>query len=194
MSTNKHVVVIGLGNPLMGDDGLGLATLDCLRTAYALPPEVELVDGGTWGMNLLPVIEDAGELILIDAIDIAAAPGTLVRLEREGLPRYLPPQISPPQGDFREGLRRARWCGSSARRCRAISPPRSRRIRSICATCSRWPSCAARCRRTRPRWACSPKASSCGTRSATGCNAASKSWRKRSRRRSRAAASKPRAS
>ncbi|MGH7521399.1 MAG: hydrogenase maturation protease, partial [Gemmatimonadales bacterium] len=54
---NARVVVIGLGNPLMGDDGLGLITLDHLRTAYAFPPDVELVDGGTWGMNLLPVVE-----------------------------------------------------------------------------------------------------------------------------------------
>jgi hydrogenase maturation protease len=105
MSTSKHrVVVIGLGNPLMGDDGFGLAVLDELRTDYALPPEVELVDGGTWGMNLLPVVEDADELILIDAIDIGAAPGTMVRLEHARLPRYLATKISPHQVDLRDVL------------------------------------------------------------------------------------------
>ena len=71
--------MIGLGNPIMGDDGLGLAVLEHLQAAYVFPPDVELVDGGTWGMNLLPIIEDAGELILIDAIDAGAPAGTFVR-------------------------------------------------------------------------------------------------------------------
>ena len=80
MSTSRdaltdRTVVIGLGNPLMGDDGLGLAALARLSEDWTVPPEVELVDGGTWGMNLLPLIEDAGRLILIDAINVGAAPG-----------------------------------------------------------------------------------------------------------------------
>ena len=105
MSTNKRrVIVIGLGNPLMGDDGLGLAVLDELRTGYAMSPEVELVDGGTWGISLLPVIEDADELILIDAIDVGQAPGTFVRIEHDRLPRYLATKISPHQVDLRDVL------------------------------------------------------------------------------------------
>jgi len=105
MSTNNsRVVVIGLGNPLMGDDGLGLAVLDELRSGYALPEDVELVDGGTWGLNLLPVIEDAQELILIDAIDAGQPPGSLVRLEHHQLPRYLATKISPHQVDLRDVL------------------------------------------------------------------------------------------
>jgi hydrogenase maturation protease len=113
MSTNNtRVVVIGLGNPLMGDDGLGLAALDELRSGYALPPEVELVDGGTWGMNLLPVIEDAAELILIDAIDVGATPGTFVRLEHARLPRYLATKISPHQVDLRDVLALAELRGT----------------------------------------------------------------------------------
>ena len=97
-------VVIGLGNPLMGDDGLGLAALERLRAEYAVPGDVELVDGGTWGMNLLPIIEDAGHVLLIDAIDVGAAPGTFVRLERARLPRYLATKISPHQVDLRDVL------------------------------------------------------------------------------------------
>jgi hydrogenase maturation protease len=113
MSTNDpRVVVIGLGNPLMGDDGLGIAVLDELRTGYSLAPEVELVDGGTWGMNLLPVIEDADELILIDAIDVGATPGTFVRLEHARLPRYLATKISPHQVDLRDVLALAELRGT----------------------------------------------------------------------------------
>jgi hydrogenase maturation protease len=113
MSINKRrTVVIGLGNPLMGDDGLGLAVLDELRTGYALPPDVELVDGGTWGMNLLPVIEDADELILIDAIDVGEKPGAPVRLEHDRLPRYLATKISPHQVDLRDVLALAELRGT----------------------------------------------------------------------------------
>lgn len=113
MSTNeKRTVVIGLGNPLMGDDGLGLVALQRLRADYPVPPEVELVDGGTWGMNLLPVIEDAAQLILIDAIDVGAAPGTPVRLERARLPRYLATKISPHQVDLRDVLALAELRGT----------------------------------------------------------------------------------
>jgi hydrogenase maturation protease len=108
----RHVVVIGLGNPIMGDDGLGLAVLEHLQAAYVFPPDVELVDGGTWGMNLLPIIEDAGELILIDAIDAGAPAGTFVRLEHDRLPRYLATKISPHQVDLRDVLALAELRGT----------------------------------------------------------------------------------
>lgn len=107
-----HTVVIGLGNPLMGDDGLGLAALARLRDEWDLPPDVELVDGGTWGMTLLPTIEDAEHVILIDAIDVAAEPGTEVVLERARLPRYLATKISPHQVDLRDVLALAELRGT----------------------------------------------------------------------------------
>jgi hydrogenase maturation protease len=53
MTPTRRTLVLGLGNPIMGDDGVGVAALQRLRTDWTLPPEVELVDGGTWGMNLL---------------------------------------------------------------------------------------------------------------------------------------------
>ena len=100
----RRTVVIGLGNPLMGDDGLGLAALARLQELWNVAPDVDLVDGGTWGMNLLPVIEDAGRVLLIDAIDVGAVPGTEVVLPRHRLPRYLAMKISPHQVDLRDVL------------------------------------------------------------------------------------------
>lgn len=97
-------VVIGLGNPLMGDDGLGLAALARLRDRWCVPDGVELVDGGTWGMNLLPVIEDAGAVVFLDAIDAGRLPGSVIVLERDDLPRFLALKISPHQVDLREVL------------------------------------------------------------------------------------------
>ena len=100
----SRTLVLGLGNPLMGDDGVGVAALECLREEWELPPEVELIDGGTWGMNLLPLVESAPRLILMDAIRTGARPGTLTVLERRELPRYFSLKLSPHQIDLREVL------------------------------------------------------------------------------------------
>lgn len=99
-----NALVLGLGNPIMGDDGLGLAALARLARDWDLPPSVSLVDGGTWGMNLLPQIETADQLILLDAIRAGTPPGTLVVIERDELPRYFSLKISPHQIDLREVL------------------------------------------------------------------------------------------
>jgi hydrogenase maturation protease len=116
MSTSERMVggtvVIGLGNPLMGDDGLGIAALERLRERWDVPADVELVDGGTWGMNLLPVIESAERILLIDAITVGAQPGTEVVIPRARLPRYLATKISPHEVDLRDVLALAELRGT----------------------------------------------------------------------------------
>ena len=103
-------VIIGLGNPLMADDGLGLAALEQIRPLI-FHPRLELVDGGTWGMNLLPIIEDHDHVLLLDAINTGAKPGTLVVLERDEIPRYLGTKVSPHQVDLRDVLALAEFRG-----------------------------------------------------------------------------------
>jgi hydrogenase maturation protease len=98
-----RTVVIGLGNPLMGDDGVGLAVLERLRDDWQLDG-VELVDGATWGLSLLPVIEDAERLVLVDAIAANGAPGDIIELTRDRLPIYLTRKLSPHQVDMRDAL------------------------------------------------------------------------------------------
>ncbi len=97
-------VVIGLGSPLMGDDGLGLVALEHLRTDWRFDPPLSLVDGGTWGMNLLHEIEDAERVLLVDAINADRPPGALIVLEREDLPRFFAMKLSPHQIDMKEVL------------------------------------------------------------------------------------------
>jgi hydrogenase maturation protease len=105
-------VVIGLGNPLMGDDGLGLAALTRLRDGWAFDPPVALIDGGTWGLTLLPVIEDAERVVLLDAVNIGAPAGAFVRLGRGDIPRVLATKLSPHQIDMREVLALAELRGT----------------------------------------------------------------------------------
>jgi hydrogenase maturation protease len=108
--TVTHTVVIGLGNPLMGDDGVGLVVLERLRDDWRLDG-VELVDGGTWGLSLLPVIEDAERLLLVDAIAAFGQPGDIIELSRERLPIYLERKLSPHQVDMKDALALAEWRG-----------------------------------------------------------------------------------
>ncbi len=97
--------VIGVGSPVMGDDGIGIHALERLRQEWALEG-VELVDGGTWGMKLLPEIETAGRLMFLDAINTQRhAPGTVLVVEREQIPLLTDHnKLSPHQVDLREVL------------------------------------------------------------------------------------------
>lgn len=105
-------VVIGVGNPLMGDDGIGLVALCRLQDEWDVGDDVLLVDGGTWGMNLLPTIEGARHLLLLDAIDSRKAPGSEVTLVRDEIPRYFAHKLSPHQIDLRETLALAELRGT----------------------------------------------------------------------------------
>ncbi len=77
-----NTVVIGVGNVLLSDDGLGVHALRRLRERYVLPA-VELVEGGTVGLLLLTHLADARRAIVLDAVDVGARPATLVRLADE---------------------------------------------------------------------------------------------------------------
>ena len=122
MMKNEHprTVVLGLGNMLMADDGIGLAALARLEEEWFVPPYVTLVDGGTWGMNLLHVIEGAERLLIFDAIDLGDPPGTLIRLEDDEIPRFLALKVSPHQVDLREVLALAELRGTLPRRVIAL--------------------------------------------------------------------------
>lgn len=112
-------LVLGLGNPLMGDDGVGLAVLGRLQQKWEFEG-VQLVDGGTWGMNLLPLIEDTRSMLLLDAIRVGSDPGTIHLLTRDELPRYLSHKLSPHQIDLKEILALAELRGTLPERAVAL--------------------------------------------------------------------------
>ncbi len=77
------LLVLGLGNVLCRDDGVGVAAVHRILDRREPPPGVDVLDGGTLGLSLLPHLEDAKAAILLDAIRTDAPPGTFVRLEGE---------------------------------------------------------------------------------------------------------------
>jgi len=101
-TTDVGTVVLGAGSPLLGDDGLGVEVVATLSRRWSEGPTLSFLDGGVWGMRLLPHIEDARRLLVVDAIRSGAAPGTLVRLEREEIPRHLRGKLSTHQVDLGE--------------------------------------------------------------------------------------------
>ncbi len=116
----QRIVVLGLGNMLMADDGIGLAALARLQDEWFIPPGVDFVDGGTWGMNLLPVIETTDRLLVLDAIDTGSVPGTLAELRDGEVPRFLAQKLSPHQIDLREVLALAEMRGTLPRELVAL--------------------------------------------------------------------------
>ena len=78
----RSVVVIGIGNVVCSDDGLGVHAIRRLGERRRQSDGVELIEGGTAGLMLLPHLADARRAIIVDAISVGASPGTLVRLER----------------------------------------------------------------------------------------------------------------
>jgi hydrogenase maturation protease len=119
-SHGRFDLVIGVGNPLMGDDGLGIVAVALLRQRWQDTDDLKLVDGGTWGMNLLPQIESARRLLIIDAIDRGFEPGARIELERDEIPRYLGLTLSPHQLDLREVLALAELRGTLPREALAL--------------------------------------------------------------------------
>ena len=81
MAEEGSLLVLGLGNVLCGDDGLGVAAVAEIHRRYAIPDHVQVLDGGTLGLALLSYFEKNGDVILVDAIAADQEAGSFVRLE-----------------------------------------------------------------------------------------------------------------
>ncbi len=77
-NSGKKTLVLGLGNVLMGDEGIGVHVVRALEQ-HALPAGVECLDGGTGGFILLEPLESADRIVLIDAAADGNPPGTVTR-------------------------------------------------------------------------------------------------------------------
>jgi len=97
-----------LGNLLCGDDGLGAAAVARLERDWEAPDGALVLDGGTLGLALLPYLEDARDVILVDAIRADEPPGTLVVLSGDDVAPAVRHRLSPHQigvADLLDGAR-----------------------------------------------------------------------------------------
>jgi len=113
-------LVLGLGNLLCGDDGLGVVALEQLRRRYVVPPDVTLVDGGTQGLALLSILEEADRVWILDAVQTDAPPGTLVALEGDGVEPALRERLSPHQIGVADLLDALQWRNTWPSRLRVL--------------------------------------------------------------------------
>jgi hydrogenase maturation protease len=105
------LLVLGLGNVLLSDDGLGAAALARLESGYLIPEGVCLEDGGTLGLGLLGLLAEAERVILVDAVRTDSPPGTLVRLDGDDVMPAVRDRLSPHQVGVAELLDTARLIG-----------------------------------------------------------------------------------
>lgn len=115
-----RILILCVGNPLMGDDGVGTAVREILEAEWALPAGVRLMDGGVWGLQLLPDVEDATHLLIVDAIDGGSAPGTLLTLDGDAIPAYLERRLSAHEIGVADVLAVADLCGTRPPVLRAV--------------------------------------------------------------------------
>jgi hydrogenase maturation protease len=100
----KRKVVMGLGNLLNKDEGLGVQALKLLDAQLGKQSDFELLDGGVLGLNLLMIVEECSHLLILDAVNVGKPAGTVVELRKDEIPLYAGIKLSQHQITFQEVL------------------------------------------------------------------------------------------
>jgi hydrogenase maturation protease len=90
----NKIALLGLGNILLKDEGVGVHVINAIRGKYLFAPPVELIDGGTLGLDLLPYFEDFEKLLIVDSVDFGREPGHIEEIEDEHIPSVFLPKLS----------------------------------------------------------------------------------------------------
>lgn len=98
------VTVLGIGNILFQDEGIGVHAVEAFRQKQSEYPHITIEDGGTEGMKLLPLIESSTHLIIVDAVASEGEAGQIICLEKEEIPRFPSARLSQHQQSFQELL------------------------------------------------------------------------------------------
>ena len=91
------ILVLGLGNILLSDEGVGVRIVEALEASHELPGGVEVLDGGTSGMDLLDMVAERDCLIVADAVNADGPAGRVIRLENENIKMLFETRFSPHQ-------------------------------------------------------------------------------------------------
>ncbi|OGB33121.1 MAG: hydrogenase expression/formation protein [Burkholderiales bacterium RIFCSPLOWO2_12_FULL_61_40] len=92
-----RAVVIGIGNTILTDEAAGVRVVEALERAYEVPPNVQLIDGGTSGMEMIEELSNLDILIVVDVVKTGAAPGTVVKISGDEIPVFFRKKLSPHQ-------------------------------------------------------------------------------------------------
>lgn len=112
-----RALVLGIGNILWADEGFGPRAAEAFAARFAPHPQVEVLDGGTQGLYLLPQIEAADVLVIFDAVDYAQRPGALVVVHDADVPAFMGVRkMSLHQTGFQEVIATAQLLGRCPRR------------------------------------------------------------------------------
>ncbi|HMK60114.1 MAG TPA: HyaD/HybD family hydrogenase maturation endopeptidase [Dissulfurispiraceae bacterium] len=89
-----QTVLLGLGNVLMKDESLGVHAVRAIRDRFDCPSGLTIIDGGTLGLDLLPLFEDYDRMIIVDAVNFGREPGYIGVLEDEQIPAAIFSKLS----------------------------------------------------------------------------------------------------
>lgn len=116
MSDQPKIIVLGIGNILLSDEGVGPKVAWRLKAEYRFPPNVEIYDGGTTGLGLLPYIEEADHLVIVDAVEGPGDPGSVYRYTVDDFKLNIPKKMSIHDVGLIECLALAELDGETPRR------------------------------------------------------------------------------
>lgn len=85
----QRALILGIGNVLWADEGFGVRCVETLAEQWCFEETVQILDGGTQGLYLLPFLEDADILVVFDAVDYGLEPGTMKIVEGDEVPRFM---------------------------------------------------------------------------------------------------------
>lgn len=89
-----RIIVLGVGNILLRDEGVGVRVIERLQESYSFPDNVELMDGATAGLDLLPFMEGASRVIIVDTVKTSEPPGSIFRFTPDDIDRKVPYKTS----------------------------------------------------------------------------------------------------
>lgn len=92
-----RAVVLGIGNTILTDEAAGVRAVELLEQTYQVPANVQVIDGGTSGMEMIEDLSNLDFLIVIDVVKTGAAPGTVVRIAGDEIPVFFRHKLSPHQ-------------------------------------------------------------------------------------------------
>jgi len=108
-------VILGIGNTILSDEGVGVHAAAALARDHVLPEGVQVIDGGTAGMELLEPLADADLLVVLDAVKARRAPGSLVCLTGAEVPVFFRSKLSPHQVSICDVLASLEFAGHAPR-------------------------------------------------------------------------------